>query len=528
MDDTTGPGEKPHQCQHCQRRFSRLEHLQRHTRTRRQLQCMTLVVKEHIADILGVDTKEKPFACFCGRSFARNDLLKRHKLRGHSSAKRVGEDELSMEQHEDTSAGSGETAGPGSEPQDTSNEATRQDLTGAMSPGQSFPAFMEFMESIGLAPDWDFDFDLQQSGTTLSSFEEPHLPSLADLSHPSSALQHPTLTSSATQLSIPTIGELSAVADRAGSQQALTPIAWKLTEDQWHTLAQRCRESLSMMLPSRPAISRYLQSYVTKFHKHYPLIHLPSFCPVNSPLYLTLVMAAVGAQCIFEAKNSVRLYQAARSLTMEQRQLDTGGRRLDNLRMHRLEMIQTLILLMVYSAWDTDTSLLDEALDLQSVVSGYIRGSLRDGSPVDAQRFNWKDWIQEETYRRVILISYAYLVVQCTTYNLPPVVLSAEVQDLQLPSCSWEWEARTDVEWNHAIRHSTYTLVRGGDVLRQLLSDQTGGSIDVDLRFSAVGSFVVLQALIQRIFFARQLHNKSSAALPRGELDIIQSVMIRL
>lgn len=476
----------------------------------------------------GEDTKEKPFACFCGRSFARNDLLKRHKLRGHSTEKKDVEDEPLMEQDENTSTRPGVTAGHDSVPQVTSNETIREDLTGAMSPSQSFPAFMEFMESIGLAPDWDFDFDLQQSGAVFSSFEEPQLPSLADWSHPSSALQNPPFTSSATRQPIPTTAELSAVADRAGSQQALTPIAWKLTEDQWHMLAQRCREWLSMTLPSRPAISRYLQSYVTKFHKHYPLIHLPSFCPVNSPLWLTLIMAAVGAQCIFEVKNGFRLYQAARSLTMEQRQLDSGSRHLDNPRVHRTVMIQTLILLMVYSAWDTDTSLLNEALDLQSVVSGYVRSSLRDEPPADAQRLNWKEWVREETYRRVILISYAYLVVQCTTYNLPPVVLSAEIQDLQLPSCSWEWEARTEVEWNHAIRHSTYSLVRGGDVLRQLLSDQTGEGVDDDLRFSAVGSFVVLQALIQRIFFARQLHDTSGAALPRGELDIIQSVMIKL
>lgn len=40
----------PFQCQHCQRRFKRLEHVQRHERTH---------------------TKEAPYGCACGKSFPR-------------------------------------------------------------------------------------------------------------------------------------------------------------------------------------------------------------------------------------------------------------------------------------------------------------------------------------------------------------------------------------------------------------------------------------------------------------------------
>ncbi|KIV87116.1 hypothetical protein PV11_02684 [Exophiala sideris] len=65
--DPEPPPKKPKrfQCQHCQRFFARLEHLQRHERTH---------------------TREKPFACMqCDSKFTRSDLLVRHERLSHDS-----------------------------------------------------------------------------------------------------------------------------------------------------------------------------------------------------------------------------------------------------------------------------------------------------------------------------------------------------------------------------------------------------------------------------------------------------------
>lgn len=473
---------------------------------------------------MGADTKEKPFGCFCGRSFARNDLLKRHRQRAHTNLNTSVEDANPKEQN----AGAG---APNSQSQGVARQGapgdTHEEPHAALSPVQSFAAFME---SIGLAPDWyslDF-FDVgptfqQSEGLGTFQFDGPQLPPLENLGRPEASLDvQPPSSSSGGRSSAPTTAELSAVAEKAGSESALTPIDWKLTDSQWQTLAQASQESVpGFTLPSRPAISRYLKSYAAKFHKHYPFVHLPSFCPASSPLCLSLAMAAVGAQCVFEFKNGLRLYHAAKSLTLEHRHLASADQSHNRSDLQRTTMIQCLVLLMVYSAWDTDAELLNDALELQSISAEYMRSSLRDGPPFNDVVSEWKQWIREETRRRVIQISYGYLMVQSTYYDLPPVILNSEIQELQLPCGSTEWEARTEDEWREALRHSRYTPAHVVDALRQVLHQPNDGAVPV-LRFSAMGSFVVLQALIQRIFFARQLHDTAKTALPRAELDVLQ------
>jgi len=130
------------------------------------------------------DTKEKPFHCACGKSFSRNDLLKRHRLREHDT----------VPQNEDAtpSGSSSRTTVPRSptnvaEP--TSNRAKRHEQTDEMplplgsmdsatgvtvgaTGGQDmypipnvFEEFTMFIEDAGLDPSWD-RMDLSMSNPT--------------------------------------------------------------------------------------------------------------------------------------------------------------------------------------------------------------------------------------------------------------------------------------------------------------------------------------------------------------------------
>ena len=111
--------------------------------------------------------------------------------------------------------------------------------------------------------------------------------------------------------------------------------------------------------------------------------------------------------------------------------------------------------------------------------------------------------------------------MQSVAYDLPPVILSGDIQNLQLPCETVAWEARNEVEWYNAYRHLGYSSIRAGEAL-QFLLDDTSISEDPIMRISSFGSFILLLALIQRIFLARQLHTSSTAALPPIELNTLQ------
>lgn len=80
---TNNDARRDFNCKFCDRRFARLEHLQRHIRTRKP-PAVFLSSRPTYTNSSVKDTKEKPFACTCGRSFARVDLLRRHSRLAHA------------------------------------------------------------------------------------------------------------------------------------------------------------------------------------------------------------------------------------------------------------------------------------------------------------------------------------------------------------------------------------------------------------------------------------------------------------
>lgn len=74
-DQTQEPPQKKQkrfQCKHCQRFFARLEHLQRHERTRMTIVLSLFFLFLFLYLIIVLDTREKPFACGqCDSKFTR-------------------------------------------------------------------------------------------------------------------------------------------------------------------------------------------------------------------------------------------------------------------------------------------------------------------------------------------------------------------------------------------------------------------------------------------------------------------------
>nr|POE56457.1 hypothetical protein CFP56_33429 [Quercus suber] len=159
---------------------------------------------------------------------------------------------------------------------------------------------------------------------------------------------------------------------------------------------------------------------------------------------------------------------------------------------------------------------------MQSMLADYIRLDNHVGTQSDDADMDWLSWIRHETHRRASLIAFAYLNVQSTTYDLPPVIMSSEVKDLFLPCGSTAWEAKDVQELTDACDRSYHKPVRVVDAMSHFLSQADPKDGDRSLRSFSIGSFVILQALIQRASLVRQLETRQDAELPQNELMIMQ------
>jgi hypothetical protein len=92
----------------------------------------------------------------------------------------------------------------------------------------------------------------------------------------------------------------------------------EITEEQM----QHLRQSLAhyqhavpgFFLPSRPALTRYIEAYFASFDPHLPFIHQPTFCVGSSNLEFILAVACAGAQYRFEHKRAVDMFFASKSI----------------------------------------------------------------------------------------------------------------------------------------------------------------------------------------------------------------------
>ncbi|KAJ9104231.1 hypothetical protein QFC19_004048 [Naganishia cerealis] len=70
--------------------------------------------------------------------------------------------------------------------------------------------------------------------------------------------------------------------------------------------------------------------------------------------------------------------------------------------------------------------------------------------PKDAGNI-WRDWIKQETIRRVIWMLFFYDTLSCLEMGVPPSISFAEVANLPLPAPDTIWQARSAEDWRCAL-----------------------------------------------------------------------------
>jgi hypothetical protein len=510
------------------------------------------------------DTKERPYACFCGRTFTRQDLLKRHGRRAHEACAEgsgsVAAAINDVSQHNTSRSGTITTPAAreihtsaipgfhraeheadihGNAPDSLLPDSSIQDTIFAVSNGNtqvenqitpgidlqaSIDTCLGLFDSGNLDLDWG-DMDLVETEAQ-APMGIQHSSSIVHIDMPMG------FGTSFSELQVPTA---NSGYDTTGST---------LDVSEMQTWYQRRMENAihqhlpPFLMPSHRTIMRYLGGYVEGSNQDLPFIHVPTLSLETCSPELVLAMATIGAYQRFERRNSLELFHASKNIALcklrtwqdnndqETEKPTPGGPELymsddssNSSRYTAMESLRALLLLGFYRIWGESPVILKQIVEFQPLMVGVARRyGLAEHSEPHTRTASWSDWVHEESDRRTKFALFCFLNLQTVMHNIPSPILCSEWQ-LRMPCSAEEWEAETESEWL-AKRADTQPILFQ-DSFRSLLSPVDYSKTELQNSFG-FDSTILMLTLLQRIHYVRQLHAATGDTLGEEAIQQLQ------
>ncbi|XHG05871.1 hypothetical protein AWENTII_009084 [Aspergillus wentii] len=372
---------------------------------------------------------------------------------------------------------------------------------------------------------WQTDLFRNDSTPTLSSFSETPQqtstvrppPDFFPLSCRLPPLEPDSLSSNTSRLPL---NELNSDKSRPDRSDSAFVIPWNISPSTYEIICNAIRMHAGILpmtftIPSRHTISRYIEGYFRGFHEHFPFLHPPTFRIDTVAPELLLSMAAMGALYRFEHTKGYELYFTSKAIVLHLLQQRSGvaahnlmnrniSPRSDSpkqpLSPAEIQTMQALLIL-VDMATGSGEPLSQDSLPLGGQLAVLTRqGGLGvyDEIETDAE---WKDWVRREERRRTMFFAYILLNIQSIAFDIPPLIMNREI-GLCLPHCNVEWVTTTETEWRHMRNKYGHTEQQFYPTLNKILQ---GKDVYTAEPLSSLGNYALINALIQRIFFERQI-----------------------
>lgn len=458
------------------------------------------------------------------------------------------------------------------------------DLTDLGDPVQDFTVFLE---SVGLSSDWDSGvFSSVEDPMLPPSMSMDSKPQVreqtastrlgGDLMSDSriQAEEPPSFSNFGSRL--PSLQpESHEIEDRIGLSDEGSRPAWDITNSDRQVFMSKLEEFSSVLPkgfvpPSRHALSRFFAGYINGLNEHLPFVHVPTLSIAKCSPELTLATAAAGSHYRFENGRGIDLFHAAKAILLERlRRRDSrqvpqpswnyisppsnfhnsrGSSMISNTasspfqNQHlpnppinasiytpddsdaHMEVIRTFLLLTVFASWERHPELLREILSLQSTLARLVREhGLAEPSPT-SEPISWEEWVRREGNRRTKLIVYCFSNLHSIMYNIPPLILNGELK-LNMPCSHDLWKASNSAQWRRVLRTRQGSDVPFQDAFARLFLKSSISLPSAPI--SPLGNYILIHAIIQQIFFARQLclsaPNMHGTSLRQEDLNVLDN-----
>ncbi|ORY15877.1 fungal-specific transcription factor domain-domain-containing protein [Clohesyomyces aquaticus] len=226
------------------------------------------------------------------------------------------------------------------------------------------------------------------------------------------------------------------------------------------------------LLPSVSDLNRFFSGYLDCFHRHFPIIHLPSLDLTETPSPLIFAMCSIGAQYRLERRKAKNLFALAG--TMSSYALRAGlPIAVGTPGPAPLWIMQTRVLLSLCGIFSGKTSVVMRTVENLGLfaIDYRLRRSLL--STPKSSRLDWEEWISRESSKRLLCGMFIVSNLISTTFGMNPGF--SHTQDLEFEILDDErlWNARSPREWR-GLRETRCTkpTITVRDAMAEVLNSQ--------------------------------------------------------
>lgn len=221
-------------------------------------------------------------------------------------------------------------------------------------------------------------------------------------------------------------------------------------------------------LPNAQELEKFLESYICCFHRHFPVVHIPSLDLESAPSPLTLAICCVGAMYRLDRRRADILYDLASPLLHS---AVAASRKVRPPSPSPLWAVQGCLLLAMYAVFSGRPALVLSNLEKTGFFIAEYR--LRRTSlvaDVKDEETSWKDWVNQESNKRLLCGILIMSNLISVTYGANPWFSVGEDLQVELPANDNLWDAPSSSSWADAKKRGKTARVTVMDALSNALS----------------------------------------------------------
>jgi hypothetical protein len=262
---------------------------------------------------------------------------------------------------------------------------------------------------------------------------------------------------------------------RVEQERTYSPPIFQFDEHIHQTICQDARQrlpagdSMAALFPSVNDLNRFFSGYIECFHRHFPIIHLPSLEMLETPSPLIFAVCSIGAQYRLDRQKAKNLFALAGTMSSYALRAGlpiSGG----TPKPAALWIMQTRVLLSLGGIFSGKTSVILRTIENLGLfaIEYRVRKSLLS-QPRNSHHSSWEEWVSRESSKRLLCGMFIVSNLISTTYGIPP---GFETKDLEFEILDEEtlWNARTAGEW-HELKRSSMMQDQCGSTVRAAMTE---------------------------------------------------------